>query len=552
MTFRLRAASRAAAILLSLAAAACSLEEGLRKTPTVLSPDQVATIEGPGQRLVAGSFRSLTARSGMFMARRMDAPSSSLTVVDPQRETWCELQNAERFEHVSAGWLAYTASQSNPGELRFAKDDCTPLPAVVQNASMPYGVTEDGEAVVVIGTSLVAVHPTTEEQRVLATGFGQVQQLVSRDRESYAWLVKEGDQLIEFDSGWQERARVGEKVGEMAAISSPPTLLFEDNGKLKRATVDGKGRLDITVASEDGCRPRATSAEFLTYLAPCENPTLHSLSGRGGQVDWGALGVEPDRAVVISKKTGPLRLYFLRDVDSAGTGTLWSIDDPKSEPKQLAERAALGWVQAGDDDSIYALVDIRDNLGRIVHFAKDGEAEELVSDVPRTGGNEYFFGLGFWFFAHPADDGSADLVRICALAGCDADPTAPAVETIARGVPDWGFAASLDAEHVAVLHDVVNGMGTLSTDAGALVAEGVPQGGFGGLYPMMERGIVYLSGFDAERRVGRLDYWNLVLDARGTIAENVSEFMRADWPYKGIVYLVPSGENAGLWYARGK
>lgn len=553
MTFRFRAASRAAAFLLSLPAFACSLEEGLRKTPTVLSPDQVATIEGPGERLVAGSFHSLTSRSGMLMARRSDGPSDALTVVDPQHETWCELQNAERFVHASTGWLAYTASDSNLGEIHFANGDCTPLPAVVTNATMPYDVTEDGEAVMVLGTSLVAINPKTEKQRVLASGFGQVQQLSSRDQDGYVWLVKEGDQLIEFDSGWRERARVGEKVGEMAMISSPPTLVFEDNGKLKRATVEAKGELSISVVAEDGCRPRAMSSEYLTYLGPCGNPTLHSLSGRGGQIDWGPLGVEPDQAVVISKKAGPLRLYFLREVDpSAGTGTLWTLDDPKKEPKQLAERAALSWVQPGADESIYALVDIQDNLGRVVHIAKDGVSDELVTFVPRNGGNEYFFGRGFWFFAHPADDGSAELVRICALAGCASGPSAPAVETIARGVPDWGFAASLDAEHVAVLHDVAKGMGTLSTDAGALVAEGVPQGGFSGLYPMMERGIAYLTRFDAERAVGSLEYWNLALDARGTVAENVSEFIRADWPYMGLVYLVPSGDNAGLWYARGK
>ena len=551
MTFRLCAGSRSAALLLASTVFGCSLEEGLKKTPTVLSPDTVATIEGPGKRLLAGNFRALATRGGMLMVRKADGPSDALVVVDPQHESSCELDNAERFVHATAGWMAYTDATSNLGEIHFANDDCTPLPAVVADASLPYDVTGDGEAVMTIGTALVAIHPTTEEKRVLADPYGAIQQLAARDQRSYVWLVQQGDQLIEFDSDWRELSRIGEKVGEMAYISTPPTLLFEDAGKLNRVSVDGDGNISLAVVSEDACRPRAASSQYFTYLTPCNDPKLHTLSGRGADVDWGALGLQPEHVIADTDGTSSLRLLFVRDIDAnVGTGTLWSLDAPDGEPRKLAERADLGWVQVGEDESVYALVDVENNLGTIVHVAKDGSTEELVSEVPRNGNNQFFYGRQFWFFAHPTSDGTSDLVRICALAGCD--KSAPAVQSVARGVPDWGFASALDSEHVAVLHDVSKGLGTLSTDSGELVAEGVPQGGFSGLYPIMKEGVAYLKGFDSERSAGTLEYWNLALDARGTVAANVSEFIRADWPYMGLVYLVPNGDNAGLWYARGK
>lgn len=552
MTFRLCAVSRSAALLLaSTTVFGCSLEEGLKKTPTVLSPDTVATIEGPGKRLLAGNFHALTTRGGMLMVRKTDGPSDTLVLVDPQHETSCEIANAERFVHASTGWVAYSDGTSNQGEVHFANDDCTPLPAVVADASLPYDVTGDGEAVMTLGSALVAIHPTTEEKRVLADPYGAVQQLVSPDRQGYVWLVKQGDQLIEFDSDWRELSRIGEKVGEMASISTPPTLAYEDNGKLNRVTVDAKGKLSIKLVSEDACRPRTASSDYFTYLGPCQEPTLHTLSGRGEQVDWGALGIEPEHVIAYSEAKTGLRLLFVRDVDAAvGTGTLWSLDAPNAEPRKLAERADLGWVQVAKDQSVYALVDVENDLGKIVHVTNDGTTEELVSEVPRNGNNQFFYGRQFWFFAHPAGDGTSELVRICALTGCD--PSAPPVQSIASGVPDWGFASALDSDHVAVLHDVSGGLGTLSTDSGALVAEGVPQGGFAGLYPIMNQGVAYLKGFDSERSVGTLEYWNLSLDARGTVAQNVSEFIRADWPYMGLVYLVPNGDSAGLWYARGK
>ncbi|HET9934368.1 MAG TPA: hypothetical protein VFQ35_26880 [Polyangiaceae bacterium] len=553
MTFRLCAASRAAALLLASTVLGCNLEEGLRKTPTVLSPDEVAAIEGPGKRLLAGNFHGLTTRWGRLVMRKVDGPKNTLVSVDPQHESSCELENAERFAYASTGWVAYSDAASNFTEIHFAAEDCTALPAVVSNASMPYDVTEDGEAVMVIGSALVAVDPVTEQRRVLADPYTSVQQLGSRDQKGYVWLVKQGDQFIEFDWNWKELSRVGEKVGGLAFVSSPPTLAFEDNGKLNRMSVDADGKLSISLIAEDGCRPRTASSTNFAYLSPCNEPTLHTVSGRGTDVDWGALGVQPEQAVALPKGTSGIQLLFLRDIDpNVGTGSLWLLDAPGGEPQKLAEHADLGWVQAAKDDSIYALVDIENDLGKVVHFAKDGSTEELVTEVPRNGNNQFYYGRQFWFFAHPQSDGTSELVRICALASCDGNAGAPAVQSIARGVPDWGFASALDSNHVAVLHDVSKGRGTLSTDSGALVAEGVPQGGFAALYPIMKQGIAYLTHYDSERAVGTLEYWNLELDARGTVAENVSEFMRADWPYMGIVYLVPSGDNAGLWYARGK
>jgi hypothetical protein len=559
-----RAPSPLSSGLFALLAVACSLEEGLKKTPTVLSPDQIATIEGPGTRLVSGNFHALMGRGDLLMMRKNDAAADALTVVDPQRDRFCELEGAARFARSDSGWIAYAGAPDAQGQSQvlFARGDCSKLPLVVARGTLPFAATDDAEAVLLAGDVLTAVDPENSRERVLATGYKGAERLLSIADDAYVWIVQSGTELVAFDADWHELSRAGTNVGRTATLTSPSITLFEDGPSLRLLEAPTKSSLELLTVAEDGCEPHAASNDHLTFFSPCAEGRLHSLDVSDGDVDYGVLDVTPENALPLdlgSVKTGDRSqsLFFLRDVDPAtGTGALWELASPEAEPRHVADAADLAFIRAASErKGIYALVDIDAGLGRVVFIPSGGgELEEVVTRVPHTARNLAYYARQYWFFANPSDDGTFDLVRLCDFAGCSADAKAMGArfETVAQRVPESGFASSLDAEQVAVLHDVTSGLGQLSLEGGGAIADGVPQGGFAGLYPIMKEGVAYLTRFDAASGTFALEYWNRTLDARGSIAENVSEFIRADWPYMGVIYLVPSGDKAGLWYARGK
>lgn len=539
-------------------------------------------IEGPGTRILAGSYHALTSRGDLLLARRTGAPEGSLTLIDPQRERSCELEGAARFVYPSIGWIAHTSATdaSSQGEIHFATPECDPLPSVVAGASLPFDVTHDHEAVLLVGDELRAIDPITGADRVIASAYAGADRLFLPGQQVYVWLVASQGELILFDARWRELSRFGEDVREVATISSPGAALVQDGNALHLLRITAESSLLDTVLTQDGCRPYAADREHFTYLSPCSERRLHSLDASNGDVDFGPLDVDPKYTLPVSlgsasAQNRTLRLFMLREVDTTiGLGELWALDVPRDAtsssndgaagapgsdaeaiPHKIANAADLAWLHSTPRrDGTYALVDVEAGVGRVVYVPRAGEAETIVDAVPRTARNLFYYRRDYWFFAHAAPGRDAHLVRICKLAGCSPAVAAAELptETIAERVPELGFASAVSSEDFALLHDAEAGLGTLSIQDGPVVAGGVPAGGFVGLYPIMNRGVAYLTRFDVERRTGALEYWNQSLDARGLVAENVAEFLRADWPYMGLIYLVPNGDNAGLWYARGK
>jgi hypothetical protein len=64
--------------------------------------------------------------------------------------------------------------------------------------------------------------------------------------------------------------------------------------------------------------------------------------------------------------------------------------------------------------------------------------------------------------------------------------------------------------------------------------------------------LVFLEGWDSERKTGSLVAYNYELEARSTIAEGVSSFDLTSYPWDGIIYTVPYGRERGLWFSRAK
>jgi hypothetical protein len=105
--------------------------------------------------------------------------------------------------------------------------------------------------------------------------------------------------------------------------------------------------------------------------------------------------------------------------------------------------------------------------------------------------------------------------------------------------------------HIAALRDHAAGIGTLvlapeGGGAAEVIASGVPRARFG--FASQLEALGFIADFDG--RAGRLEALGLEGGERHVIAERASEFaeVRSD-ATPGLAYIVPDGDEAGIWFA---
>jgi hypothetical protein len=62
-------------------------------------------------------------------------------------------------------------------------------------------------------------------------------------------------------------------------------------------------------------------------------------------------------------------------------------------------------------------------------------------------------------------------------------------------------------------------------------------------------GIAYLTGYDAQNDVGRLEYRNLELGFTATVSDGVQNYLSTR---ATVIYSVPLGAAAGIWVVRAR
>jgi hypothetical protein len=87
-------------------------------------------------------------------------------------------------------------------------------------------------------------------------------------------------------------------------------------------------------------------------------------------------------------------------------------------------------------------------------------------------------------------------------------------------------------------------------DSPRTVASDVPVGGYSFFEGMSA--LAYIENWKTDAGVGSLVVHELELDARSDISNDVKEFKEVIWPFEGVMYIVPSGDQAGIWVARAK
>ena len=568
-----RSATRPARGLACLALAllgsvGCDPKAGFESAAGAIDPNQKSYIDGPGSRLAAGPFNTVGIDLDVdtqvhLLARRRDDQGTSMTLFGQDAQTGCTIApNAATWFASKPAAKPYrllpffsARDEYGMGTLKFSTIDCQVEPYEIDNALGP-SEPELGQGFLVRqGGGLVLADPWQQTTTPIVTEFRRLLPAGSR------LLIWGDSQLIAFDKDLSELARFGNHVTAVTDLGFlGGAFAVEDDDGLHTLTVDWDAQgFAFTSIDPDACAlGSATSdVDWVTVHSPCSDDHLVAelLDPSGStEVQRVPLAVRADsrtakiEPLAYTGGTSPVDLvaYYLEDVDPAsGLGTLFATA-ANGAIMQVGTNAALErafLLGKGEPWTGVALVNVQAGLGQLVRWAWDGSEETLAENVDRAASAS---GILADYDGHSGNVLTVDMHGDTAVEQVGAPP----FNTTLRSI-NYGWALRL--EHF----DGVTGDLTLAKDlsrssAYETVAARVPpnQYQFTTIVPLP--GFAYIGDFNEKTQTGTLFVQNLQLGSTLTVAKNVSDFVATNYPLPGLLYAVPIGNDAGLWFARAK
>jgi hypothetical protein len=539
-------AKRPSGAVLALAfATGCDLVDGLGAAGDAIFPEQPTHVNAPGSRLAVGNFSDLDS-AGIWLgpgtvgfkllARTARSGDDSLSVIGFTDGRVCRVEQvgAYRPSPISGPgevMLSYLDGPGPRGTLRFADSDCTVLPAVVPDAVLSSATLADGRRVVVAGDDLVLVNPPSGIVEILETDVVRV-----ATRSGGPYLVQAGDHLSVYDDDWQLVSRYGEGVVSCGYHAASSRVVFEDaHGIWVAAPAGGPASSIAPTACDLGFS--SWQPLHLMYRLPCAGG--RTVAFGIGTVDTLELGrdIDPRHAEFWTEGSpadSRLWVAHLRDFDAAaGTGTLLLRSDDGRDVT-LGERAAPEWIRPSEGGKRgFALLNVDGEVGDFVHFDTTGGVRVVAERVLRDNDE---LGMLVNFDGEVGDVGSVSATGDFTL-------------LLSRVPRDNYTYANRDLTIGAVIDDFDGHTGTLSRftttfDELETVATRVlhPHHGFiEALFP----GMAWIRA-DRGGATGTLEYQNTSLVYTATVSEGVASFLPTT---EGLIYSVPHGDSAGIWFA---
>lgn len=322
------------------------------------------------------------------------------------------------------------------------------------------------------------------------------------------WLVERGALVLRDPEGAAEIARFGTGVREAAvAMDFGAAAAFVDEDGL--SLVDGTTLEVEGPIATDACTPAflpelSLGQVTLSFRSPCAESRLGlHVPGEAGvrSFDAGVTGVR--------WLSGGWIFYVVGAEPGARIGRLFAVP-PGAD-------AAVLVGEAGDLDAVSALEIAGGVPGDFL----------VVVDHDGQGGT-----LGRW-----TADGLVPLVEDATdPVAANWSIAAPGAEVGTRVLALQGF----EGERGALV--VVDPYGESVREIG----DGVPRDGF--RFSAAEASVDYVDRWDGAAGSGRLRTYSISDRRASTIDEGVSELRPVLWPEPGLLYAIPDGDRAGIWF----
>ncbi len=547
---------------------ACDLAGNLEDMGGTLVDPDAQLLDAPGRKLASGTYSNLELdgsldKGGYVLAKRHDVEPQSLAIISFVGSGACEVSPAQAFQRISSrvdvalpGLIAYQAERDGQGrgQVDFVGFDCQPRLSPVSSASLPEvpfpRSKPRGLLTLDVDGALSLVDARAGELVPVADGVSS-----GRAEGKYLWTIEEGVAHV-YDQDLDEVASWGQNVRELTirgGTQEPSAVLVDDDG-LSFASVETGEK---TLVSKTGCAPVSLASGVVGYFDPCESRALTlSIPGTSlsSEEDRVTIRVADDVvlhqfALVSFRGDSGALLYLANEAPGTSRDTLRAVrlrggDEPgATDDRVLSKSAALiaGNIYLDWDGSSGTLVVPRydeDDDGVFVD-----KLVEVASNVAQLPGGTVSSPRGIL----ERFDGSVGDLSVAVARG-DGYET----RKLAGGVPIQDQTFDQESGDFAFVGDFDGVSGTPYLVRGGRV-RAVGKKALPGTLRFLEqpRAIAYL----AENGTGTsatLRAWLIDAELDYQVAERVTEYRELPWPSPGLLYSVPEGDRAGIWFAKAR
>jgi hypothetical protein len=522
--------------------AGCGLDSGFQELGDELISPDIGYIEAPGRQIAAGRYRRFSVRAPTLEDRYIAAFEGSNLVLIRFEENGdkCEVGPARVYGLSITGEVAdlagrepvlpYLATRdaNGRGELRFTDFACNNRTLTVEDVPLPEDALIDQGQYHLIARSgtneLLAIDPWADEPIVLGTDVSFYR--ISGQR---LWSVEQGE-LVLRDGALRELGRVGTDLSEVRVSrnSLDAWAAYVENGSLYlvEQNAAGDGLEEPQLINEDTCHVAhvgSSRERVLSYFSPCaaRHLVIHDVTNDerfeyGDDVIATSVVLRSGLAFDLNYWTGP----------EGDSGTLWIVR-AGSPPERTLDNALIqtdllfrNWA--------FAITDWDGETGNYVSW-RDGVTTTIAEGVAEINS------LGL---IANYQDGVGDLLMV------RGDDT---TFELGQGVPLNSTRGG------AFVGNAEGGRGELfvldpDTGAPGAVAQGVTRGAF--MFSVqIDTLLMMLSDYDDGSDTATLQVRLLDTGDQFQVSNGVSELVEVGFPRPGVLYGVPVGSRAGLWFA---
>jgi hypothetical protein len=444
--------------------------------------------------------------------------------------------------------VAYSSGgdEEGYGAVHFVDHQCKEYGQPILGAKLPAQLYKDPPGyLIATRNQLLVVAPWTGTVNVLADNVSWWDTW-SNTEKSIA-VITNGHFKV-FDNQQRQIADIGTAVTAVTRLGSSGGFMLTDGGALRSYTsLSDSAPFEI---SSDACDPSPDSGGCLFFYAPCSSRQLLCYKEESKTTIPIDTGV---RSLVSARSSQDSRLAVLYTKGAAdGSNDLWRYTTGEEPSLTLSNFAQLySWSPPANE--IDALVNSDGVVGQVIRHTPTNDVE-IASSVSV----QFSQGLLANFDRNtsvgdlysPVQLGQ-DPVLVAKGVPCVKDQ---AVMIQSRNEATMGYGRAGITGSDGRLGDLTllryPPSSTEGPDSPRVLAENVAVGKYRFFEHM--NAIAYLDTWDLQNDVGKLNLYQLDLDARTLISDQVREFVEIFWPWEGVMYVIPQGDRAGIWVTRAK